>query len=82
MLSCTRVLEALGDLLDDPEALRLHRDLARHIEACASCQAIYDTSKETLRIVTESRTIELPAPLADQVVSRVMDAVRGSKPDR
>jgi predicted anti-sigma-YlaC factor YlaD len=78
MLSCDRVLAELEQYLDDEGAARLRAELDGHIAGCKTCRAIYDTTRRTLVIITESGTFELPESLA----YKVLDRIRGSAGDR
>jgi hypothetical protein len=37
---------------------------------------LYDSTRKTLRIVTESGSFEYPEPIAEPLVSKVMDRIR------
>ena len=39
-------------------------------------QVLYDSTRKTLRIVTESGSFEYPQPIAESLVSRIMENVR------
>jgi anti-sigma factor (TIGR02949 family) len=78
MLSCDQVLAELEQYLDDEGAARLRAELAGHIAECKTCRAIYDTTRRTLVIITDSGTFELPESLA----SRVLEKLRRGRGDR
>jgi hypothetical protein len=37
---------------------------------------LYDSTRKTLRIVTESGSFEYPEPIAEPLVTKVMDRIR------
>jgi hypothetical protein len=39
---------------------------------------LYDSTRKTLRIVTESGSFEYPEPIAEPLISRIMDRIRDS----
>jgi predicted anti-sigma-YlaC factor YlaD len=82
MLSCKEVIEALTDCLDDAEALALRRDLEAHLHECKTCRVIYDTSRRTLRIVTEAATFDLPGEISDRLLKKTMAGVEAARKNK
>jgi hypothetical protein len=41
---------------------------------------LYDSTRKTLRIVTESGSFEYPEPIAEPLVNKVMDRIRACDP--
>ncbi|MGH9750687.1 MAG: zf-HC2 domain-containing protein [Candidatus Polarisedimenticolia bacterium] len=82
MLSCKEVIEALTDYLDDPEALALRRDLEAHLHECKTCRVVYDTSRRTLRIVTEAATFDLPGELSERLLEKTMAGIKAAGRDK
>lgn len=79
MLSCSDLLAELSNLLDGEVPARLRESLEEHISQCKICQVLYDSTTKTIRIVTESGSLELPQSVADRVRSRVMAAIRSGR---
>ena len=71
MLSCHEVLARLGDWLDDSIAAEARERLESHMAECRTCHAVYDTSRKTLRIVTDSGSFELPGSLSSRIMERL-----------
>ena len=76
MISCQDVIGELGNLLDDDVASEIREQLQAHLAHCNTCQVLYDSTRKTLRIVTESGSFEYPEPIAEPLVSKVMDRIR------
>lgn len=76
MISCQDFISELGDLLDDDIASEIRGQLQGHLAHCNSCQVLYDSTRKTLRIVTESGSFEYPEPVAEPLVTKVMDRIR------
>jgi predicted anti-sigma-YlaC factor YlaD len=72
VFSCDDLRAALSDYLDQelPSELRLH--LERHLAECRTCEVLYDSTRKTLRIVTDSTSFELPEAASEQFVKRTM----------
>src|ERR1043165_2033574 len=76
MISCQDFINELGNLLDDDVATEIREQLAAHLAHCNTCQVLYDSTRKTLRIVTESGSFEYPEPIAEPLVTKVMDRIR------
>lgn len=76
MISCQDFIGELGNLLDDDVASEIREQLQAHLAHCNTCQVLYDSTRKTLRIVTESGSFEYPGPIAEPLVSKVMDRIR------
>ena len=76
MISCRDFITELGNLLDDDVASEIREQLEAHLAHCNTCQVLYDSTRQTLRIVTESGSFEYPGPIAEPLVTRVMDRIR------
>ena len=76
MISCQDFIGELGNLLDDEVASEIRDQLQAHLAHCNTCQVLYDSTRKTLRIVTESGSFEYPEPLGERLVSKVMDRIR------
>lgn len=76
MISCQDFIDELGSLLDDEIASEIREQLQAHLAHCNTCQVLYDSTRKTLRIVTESGSFEYPEPIAEPLVSKVMNRIR------
>ena len=76
MISCHDFITELGNLLDDDVAIDVREQLQAHLAHCNTCQVLYDSTRKTLRIVTESGSFEYPEPIAEPLITRIMDRVR------
>jgi hypothetical protein len=76
MISCQDFITELGNLLDEEVASEIREQLELHLAHCNTCQVLYDSTRKTLRIVTESGSFEYPDPIAEPLVAKVMERVR------
>ena len=82
MISCRDFIGELSNLLDEDVASEIREQLEAHLAHCNTCQVLYDSTRQTLHIVTESGSFEYPGPIAEPLVSKVMDRIRSScEPD-
>ena len=75
MLSCREVMDELAEYLDEDVAADLRRELEAHLQQCRTCNVLYDSTRKTLRVLTDSRCFELPVDLS----ARIMAKIRNSK---
>jgi putative zinc finger protein len=76
MISCQDFITELGNLLDDDVAVEVRESLQAHLAHCQSCQVLYDSTRKTLRIVTDSGSFEYPGPIAEPLVTKIMDRIK------
>jgi len=77
--SCDQVMAELANFLDDQVAAEIRRELGIHLAHCRTCQALYDSARKTLTIVTESRSFELPEGISSRILEKIMSKVRGAR---
>jgi len=76
MITCEEFLTEFGDYLDNRAAPEVREQLELHLAQCRTCHVLYDSSRKTLKIVTESISFDLPADVAEPIVGRVMEKIR------
>jgi predicted anti-sigma-YlaC factor YlaD len=74
-MNCRQVLEALSDYLDDDAAAAVRADLEAHLHECRSCTVILETSRRTLRIVTDVGSFDIPQDLSERLLRQTMAAL-------
>ena len=78
MISCQDFVAHLGDYLEDELAVEVRTALDQHLSHCATCQVIVDSSRKTVRIVTESGEIDLSEVLFESATARIMSRIRAT----
>ena len=79
MISCHDFITELGNLLDDDVAVEIRAQLETHLAHCNTCQVLYDSTRKTLRIITDSGSFEYPEPIAEPLVNRIMERIRSGR---
>ena len=74
MLSCREVMAELAEYLDEDVAVELRQELEAHLQQCRTCNVLYDSTRKTLRVLTESRCFELPVDLSARIMARIRDS--------
>jgi anti-sigma factor (TIGR02949 family) len=77
VVDCNEVLDELGNYLDDDMAAELRAALERHLAQCSTCRVIVDTTRRTVRIVTESRSFDLPDDISERIIDRILKRIPG-----
>lgn len=76
MISCHDFIIELGNLLDNDVAAEIREQLEGHLAHCSTCQVLYDSTRKTLRIITDSGSFEYPEPIAEPLVNKIMERIR------
>ena len=76
MFSCDEFRKGLSDLVDDEAARNLRAELEKHLAECRTCSVLYDSTRKTIRIVTDAGTWELGEAASRNLAERVLGALR------
>ena len=76
MFSCEDVLAGLSDYLDNELAESLRKQVEEHMVHCQTCRAVYDSTRKTLCIVTESGSFELSEDVSSRVAASIREKIR------
>jgi len=76
MFSCEDVLAELSDYLDNELAEALRKQVEEHMVHCRTCRAVYDSTRKTLRIVTESGSFELSEDVSSRIAASIREKIR------
>jgi anti-sigma factor RsiW len=82
VLSCRDFLAELSGYLDGDVTASLRADLEAHLAECATCQVIYDSTRKTIRIVTDVGSIEVPREISERILRTTMDRIRSKASPR
>ena len=76
MISCADFIAEIGNYLDNDVAVEVRTQLEAHLSHCQTCQVVFDSSRKTVQIVTESGCFDLPEASVRPVVNEVMRKIR------
>jgi len=77
MLDCKHVLAELSNYLDAEVSPELKRVIEEHLAGCHRCSLFYDTTRKTLKIVTEVGPFELPLDISGRLHARLRELFAG-----
>ena len=76
MITCEEFFADFGDNLENHVSPEVRKELELHLSQCRACRVLYDSSRKTVKIVTESSSFELPESVSDPIIDRVMAKLR------
>ena len=59
-ISCLEVIRELSNYVDQDVQPELRADIEAHLPTCAHCTAIYDGLRNTITLMADGRSFELP----------------------
>ena len=77
MLACQHVITELSNYLDGEVSPELKQVLENHLAKCRRCSLIYSTTRQTLKVVTESGALELPLHVSVRLHERLRGLFAG-----
>lgn len=79
MITCEEFFAEFGDYLENQVSLEVRQELELHLSQCRACHVLYDSSRKTIKIVSESDSFELPQKTFDPIIDRVMSKLRSDR---
>lgn len=76
MISCKDFMAEIGNYLEGDVAAEVRLQLENHLAHCQICQVVYDSTRKTLKIVTESGSFDLPEAASKPIIAEVMARIR------
>jgi hypothetical protein len=76
MITCDEFMADMGNYLEGDVAFELRQQLEFHLSHCQTCQVVYDSTLKTIRIVTDSRSFDLPEAAAKPIRDKIMARIR------
>jgi hypothetical protein len=76
MITCEEFFVEFADYLENQVSPEVRQELELHLSQCRACYVLYDSTRKTVRIVSESNSFELPQNIFDPIIDRVMAKLR------
>jgi hypothetical protein len=75
LISCADFMAEIGNYLEGDVADDVRQQLEHHLSHCRTCTVLVDSSRKTLKIVTDTGSFDLPEatfkPIADRIMARI-----------
>jgi hypothetical protein len=72
----TKFFAEFADYLENQVSPEVRQELELHLSQCRACHVLYDSTRKTIKIVSESDSFELPQDVFDPIIDRVMAKLR------
>jgi len=79
MITCDEFFAEFADYLENQVSPEVRQELELHLSQCRACHVLYDSSRKTIKIVSESKSFELPQNVFDPIIDRVMSKLRAER---
>jgi Putative zinc-finger len=76
MITCEEFFFEFADYLENQVSPVVRQELELHLSQCRACHVLYDSTRKTVKIVSESDSFELPQNVFDPIIDRVMAKLR------
>jgi hypothetical protein len=77
MITCDEFMAELGNYFEGDVAAEVRQQLESHVSHCQTCQVVYDSTRKTICIVTDSGSFDLPdaagKPIRDKIMAKIRD---------
>ena len=70
-ISCLDVWREISNFIDDIVSPELRQRIEEHLKVCEHCTAIYDGTRNVVKLVADGKTYELPAGFSDRLRQRL-----------
>ena len=76
MITCDEFFAEFADYLENEVSPEVRQELELHLSQCRACHVLYDSTRKTVKIVSESDSFELPKDVSDPIIDRVIAKLR------
>jgi len=75
LINCADFMAEIGNYMEGDVADEVRHQLEHHLSHCQTCTVLVDSSRKTLKIVTDTGTFDLPdatfRPIAERIMARI-----------
>lgn len=76
-MDCRQVLEELANFMEGEVSVGLKEALEEHLAFCHKCEVIFNSTRQTLQILSECSTFELPEDVSSRLYTRLRARMKG-----
>ena len=70
-ISCVEVWREISDYLDGNIDAELRTRIEAHFKACKHCSAVYDGTRNVVRLIGDGRAFEVPASFSKRLYNKL-----------
>jgi len=75
LITCADFMAEIGNYLEGDVADEVRHQLEHHLSHCQTCTVLLDSSRKTMKIVTDTGSFDLPEatfrPIAERIMARI-----------
>jgi anti-sigma factor (TIGR02949 family) len=75
-ISCQHVWREISNFIEGEVDAELHARIAAHLQDCNHCLAIYDGTRNVIKLVADGAILEVPADLSTTLYKRLKDFIK------
>jgi hypothetical protein len=79
LITCADFMTEIGNYLEGDVADEVRHQLEQHLAHCQTCTVLVDSSRKTLKIVTDTGTFDLPESTFRPIAERIMARIRSGE---
>jgi hypothetical protein len=79
LITCADFMAEIGNYLEGDVADEIRHQLEQHLSHCQTCTVLVDSSRKTLKIVTDTGTFDLPESTFRPIAERIMARIRSGE---
>jgi len=79
VINCAEFMAEMGNYLDGELAEEVRLQLELHLSQCRACTVLVDSTRKTVKIVTEAGSFDLPEAAFRPIAERVMAKIKEKK---
>ena len=78
-ISCLEVWREISNYIDEIVDPDLRRRIEEHLKVCEHCTAIYEGTRNVVRLIADGVAYELPAGFSDRLRRRIEEQNRSGR---
>ena len=82
MISCADFLAEVSNYVEGDVADELRAQLEFHLSHCRSCTVLVDSTRKTIRILTEADCFDLPSDVCSLIGRQIIDRIQNQVDER
>ena len=71
-IDCRQVWKELTNYMEGDLIPEMRERIAHHLQACRHCKAIYDGTRNVVRLLGDKKSIELPKGFSERLFNRLV----------
>ena len=70
-ISCEQVVREMSNYIEGEVEQELREQIAAHLSGCDRCKAVYDGTRNVIKLVCDQRTFTLPTGFSERLYKKL-----------